>query len=81
MKNGVLMNWGLVEFKSSEEAETTLERLNGHEIVPGHSIRVQYCVPGAHAINIYMAFVNNPMDVMGERKALMEDSPSVKVRL
>lgn len=79
MKNGVIQSWGLVEFKSSEEAETTLERLDGHEILPGERIRVQFCVPGVHAINIYMSFVNNPMDVMAERKALMEDSPSVKV--
>ena len=79
MKNGVIQQWGLVEFKTSEEAETTRERIDGHEIAAGHRLRVQFCIPGVHAINIYMSFVNNPMDTMAERKALMEDSPSVKV--
>ena len=79
MKNGVIQKWGLVEFNTSEEAETTLEKINGHEIIAGNNIRVQFCIPGVHAINIYMSFVNNPMDTMAERKALMEDSPSVKV--
>ena len=79
MKNGVIQKWGLVEFNTGEEAETTLEKINGHEIVAGNNIRVQFCIPGVHAINIYMNFVNNPMDTMAERKALMEDSPSVKV--
>ena len=79
MKNGVIQKWGLVEFNTGEEAETTLEKINGHEIVAGNNIRVQFCIPGVHAINIYMSFVNNPMDTMAERKALMEDSPSVKV--
>ena len=79
IKNGMIQNWGLVEFQSSEDAETTLERLDGHDL-GGHRIRVQYCVPGVHAINIYMSFINNPLDAMGERKALMEEAPSTKVR-
>ncbi len=44
-----------------------------------HPIRVQYCIPGVHAINIYMAFVNNPMDAISEKKALLEETPSSKV--
>ena len=25
-------------------------------------VRIQYCIPNIHAINIYMSFVNNPME-------------------
>ncbi len=78
MKNGVLQNWGLVEFDSSEEAELTLDRLNG-SLLFGQPIRVQYCTPGVRAINIYMNFVNNPMDTFAEKRALLEEAPSAKV--
>ena len=91
MKNGVIQPWGLVEFKTAEEAEETRERLDG-AIIGGsdqpeadgekakqHRIRVQFCVPGMHAINIYMGFVNDPLDAMSGRKALLEEAPSTKV--
>ncbi|TRY75631.1 hypothetical protein TCAL_09736 [Tigriopus californicus] len=78
IKNGVIQKWGLVEFTSCEEAETTLEKMNGH-ILHGHKIRVQYCIPGVHAINIYMNFINNPLDSAGDRKALLDETPSNKV--
>ena len=42
-------------------------------------IRVQYCIPNNHAINIYMSFVNNPMEVRTEKKALMDETPSKDV--
>ena len=38
MKNGVIQNWGLVEFKTPEEAEETLEKLDGSEL-HGHQVR------------------------------------------
>ena len=79
MKNGVIQSWGLVEYQSSEDAEKTLELLNGHELRDGHKIRVQYCVPGTHAINIYMDFIHNPMDAIKEKKALLDETPSTKV--
>ena len=60
-KHGVLQNWGLVEFDTAEQAEATMEAVKGATLdeVP---VRVQYCVPNVHAINIYMSFVNNPLD-------------------
>lgn len=81
MKNGVLQNWGLVEFKSAEEAEETLQKLNGHKLTEDSQtgIRVQFCIPGLHAINIYMDYINNPMDNVETKKALMEETPSDKV--
>uniref|UniRef100_A0A0K2U9B3 RRM domain-containing protein n=1 Tax=Lepeophtheirus salmonis TaxID=72036 RepID=A0A0K2U9B3_LEPSM len=79
MKNGVIQNWGLVEFQRSQDAERTLLAMNGYEIIPGSKIRVQYCIPGVHAINVYMSFVNNPMDALSEKKALLEETPSTKV--
>lgn len=78
IKNGVIQKWGLVEFQSSQEAEQTLESLLGRTL-QGKPFRVQYCIPGVHAINIYMNFVNNPMDAVNERKALLEETPSSKV--
>jgi hypothetical protein len=39
----------------------------------------QFCIPGLHAINIYMNFINNPMDAFSEKKALLEEAPSSKV--
>ncbi len=40
MKSGVIQRWGLVEFQSSSEAETTLDLLNG-QLINGQPIRVQ----------------------------------------
>ena len=74
----MIHNWGLVEFQSSGEAEATMQALQG-ETIEGQGIRVQFCIPGVHAINIYMAFVNNPMDAVQEKKALLENTPSSKV--
>jgi len=76
-KNGVLQDWGLVEFNTTEEAENTMESCRDAQLddIP---IRVQYCIPNIHAINIYMSFVNNPMERV-EKKALMDETPSKDV--
>ena len=79
IKNGVIHNWGLVEYQTSQDAEATMQALEGETIDGQTKLRVQYCIPGVHAINIYMAFVNNPMDAISEKKALMEEAPSSKV--
>jgi len=76
MRNGVIQDWGLVEFFDSEEAEKTQEELNGYNL-KGHNIRVHYCIPGVNAINIYMKVVNAPADT--KKKALLEDTPSSSV--
>jgi len=76
MRNGVIQDWGLVEFFDSEEAEKTQEELNGYNL-KGHKIRVHYCIPGVNAINIYMKVVNSPTDT--KKKALLEDAPSSSV--
>lgn len=60
MKNGALQDWGLVEFLEAEDAEETVACLNNFKI-RGHSIRLQYCVPGVRAINIYMKILNDPV--------------------
>jgi len=77
-KNGVLQEWGLVEYNSAEEAETTMDALHD-AMLDDTKIRVQYCIPNIHAINIYMSFVNNPLDNRVEKKALMDDCPSKDV--
>jgi len=76
MRNGVIQDWGLVEFFDSEEAEKTQEELNGYNL-KGHNIRVHYCIPGVNAINIYMKVVNTPSDT--KKKALLDDAPSSSV--
>ena len=77
MKNGVIQNWGLVEFFDAETAELTQEKVQGHEL-NGFKIRVSFCIPGVNAINIYMAVVNAKDDVK-TKKALLEDAPSSSV--
>jgi len=77
LRNGVIQDWGLVEFFDSGEAELTQEEMNGHSLSPGHKIRVHYCIPGVNAINIYMKVVNAPID--NKKKALLEDTPSSSV--
>eukprot|EP00090_Calanus_glacialis_P028706 TRINITY_DN46070_c0_g1_i1.p1 TRINITY_DN46070_c0_g1~~TRINITY_DN46070_c0_g1_i1.p1 ORF type:complete len:666 (-),score=138.11 TRINITY_DN46070_c0_g1_i1:710-2707(-) len=77
-KNGVIQEWGLVEYNSAEEAETTMDALHDATL-DDTKIRVQYCIPNIHAINIYMSFVNNPLDNRVEKKALMDDCPSKDV--
>ena len=57
----MLQDWGLVEYNTAEEAEATMETLREAKL-DGDKIRVQYCIPNIHAINIYMNFVNNPME-------------------
>merc|ERR1719471_1443141 len=76
-KNGVLQDWGLVEYNTAEEAEATMETLRDAKL-DDINIRVQYCIPNIHAINIYMSFVNNPMERV-EKKALMDETPSKDV--
>jgi len=68
-KNGVIQEWGLVEYNSAEEAETTMDALHDATL-DDTKIRVQYCIPNIHAINIYMSFVNNPLDNRVEKKKL-----------
>ena len=36
MKNGVIQNWGLVEFFDSDSAELTQEKVQGH-LLPLHA--------------------------------------------
>ena len=50
-----------MEFNTAEQAESTMETLSNATLdeIP---IRIQYCIPNIHAINIYMSFVNNPME-------------------
>jgi len=74
----MIQRWGLVEFDSSDDAEATLELLDGY-LVNGNPIRVQFCIPGTHAIHIYLNFINNPMAAQAEKKALLEEAPSPKV--
>ncbi|XP_063876953.1 ribonucleoprotein PTB-binding 1-like [Scylla paramamosain] len=76
MKNGALQDWGLVEFLEAEDAEETVYCLNNYKI-RGHSIRVQYCVPGVRAINIYMKILNDPGGK--KRSALLPEPPANKV--
>jgi hypothetical protein len=45
VKNGVVQDWGLVEYKTSEEAEAVVEALRG-ERIRGQTFRKQ-----THTIN------------------------------
>ena len=49
------------EYNTAQEAEDTMETLKNAKLddIP---VRIQYCIPNIHAINIYMSFVNNPME-------------------
>jgi hypothetical protein len=83
MKNGVVQNWGLVEFSSWESAEATADLLDGHTGLGSESrLRVHYAVPGVPAINIYMSFVSNPLDNVraNQGKALLQTKPDTKVK-
>jgi len=77
-KHGVLQDWGLVEYNTPDQAEETMSGLSDITL-DGVKIRVQYCIPNIHAINIYMKFVNNPLDRVQEKKALMDETPSKDV--
>lgn len=77
-KNGVLQDWGLVEYTSADQSEETMTKIS-ETILDGVKIRVQYCIPNVHAINIYMNFINNPLDKSHEKKALLDETPSKDV--
>ena len=76
MKNGILQNWGLVEFFDNQDAERTQQELDGY-ILNGSHIRVYYCIPGVNAINIYMSLVT-AADSMSN-KGLVDEVPSSTV--
>ncbi|XP_076068740.1 uncharacterized protein LOC143041033 [Oratosquilla oratoria] len=73
MKNGALQDWGLVEFMNPEDAEETQSHINNYRL-KGSSIRVQYCIPGVRAINIYMKLLNDPGPK--RRGALLPEPPA-----
>jgi hypothetical protein len=75
MKNGMVQDWGLVEFFDAMEAEQT-QALVHNTAIQGHPIRVQYCIPGVNAINIYMSVVNAREP---SKRALMDDAPTSSV--
>jgi len=76
MKNGILQNWGLVEFFDNQDAERTQQELDGY-ILNGSHIRVYYCIPGVNAINIYMSLVTAADSV--SNKGLVDEVPSSTV--
>jgi hypothetical protein len=75
MKNGMVQDWGLVEFFDAMEAEQT-QALVHNRTIHGQPIRVQYCIPGVNAINIYMSVVNARETT---KRALMDDAPTSSV--
>ena len=76
MKNGVLQDWGLVEFFDHMDAERTQQEIDGYNI-NNSNIRVLYCIPGVNAINIYMSLVTAPDTV--SKKGLVDEVPSSTV--
>ena len=58
MKNGALQDWGLVEYLNAEDAEETVSRVDSY-MIQGQPLRIQYCIPGVRAINIYMKILND----------------------
>jgi len=76
MKNGVLQNWGLVEFFDHNDAERTQQEIDGYNL-KGSNIRVLYCIPGVNAINIYMSLVTSADTV--SKKGLVDEVPSSTV--
>ncbi|XP_039300030.1 uncharacterized protein LOC120355548 [Nilaparvata lugens] len=52
LKNLISEGWGLVEFSNSEDAEVAHSTLNGYNL-RNQKIRISFCIPGAHAINLY----------------------------
>ena len=51
MKDGKSLGYGIIEYKSWQEAEKSERHLNGHKIldVP---MRITYCIPGISAVTI-----------------------------
>ncbi|KAG8236530.1 hypothetical protein J437_LFUL015804 [Ladona fulva] len=76
LKNGCPQNWGLVEFNSADDAENTQVSLVGYKL-RGSLLRVSYCIPGVHAINLYLTLINDS-DNKG-KSALLPDPPGPAV--
>lgn len=51
MKDGKSLGYGIIEYKSWQEAEKSERHLNGHKVldVP---MRITYCIPGISAVTI-----------------------------
>ncbi|KAJ9583472.1 hypothetical protein L9F63_022180, partial [Diploptera punctata] len=58
LKNGCPQDWGLVEYSTSEDAETAQTTLNGFNL-HGQNIRICYYIPGVRAINLYLKLLND----------------------
>ncbi|XP_062618535.1 ribonucleoprotein PTB-binding 1-like isoform X1 [Saccostrea cucullata] len=64
MKDGKSLGYGIIEYRSWQEAEKSERHLNGHKIldVP---MRITYCIPGISAVTIcsrLMSKFDNPAD-------------------
>ncbi|KAK6634493.1 hypothetical protein RUM43_011894 [Polyplax serrata] len=74
LKNGCPQNWGLVEFNTGEDAETTLTQLNGCEL-KDKKLRISYYIPGVRAINLYLKLLNETDNNRGKGNGLLPTPP------
>nr|CAD7194417.1 unnamed protein product [Timema douglasi] len=77
LKNGCPQDWGLVEFATSEDAETAQTTLNKYSL-RGHNIRIMYYIPGVRAINLYLKLLNDSAN-KGKELGLLPDPPAPAV--
>nr|CAD7424714.1 unnamed protein product [Timema monikensis] len=77
LKNGCPQDWGLVEFATSEDAETAQTTLNKYSL-RGHNIRILYYIPGVRAINLYLKLLNDSAN-KGKELGLLPDPPAPAV--
>ena len=52
MQNGKALGFGIVEYATSDQAETAQIAVNGHTI-QSTEIRVTFCIPGERAFDVY----------------------------
>nr|XP_011451002.2 ribonucleoprotein PTB-binding 1 isoform X2 [Crassostrea gigas] len=72
MKDGKSLGYGIIEYKSWQEAEKSERHLNGHKVldVP---MRITYCIPGISAVTIctrLMSKFDNPAEVVSKPSLL-----------
>ena len=63
MQNGKALGFGIIEYATSDQAETAQIAVNGHTL-QSTEIRVTFCIPGERAIDIYNKMMTTVVSIV-----------------
>ncbi len=78
LRNGCPLNWGLVEYLSSDDAELAQISCNNY-CLRNQPIRVVYYIPGVRAITLMLSLLDTP--ARGKSTGLLPDPTGQSIRM